>query len=85
MTRRGLKPVDAMLDILEARVETGLEPGVIDGDQLERIANEAGGSARYGVQALRTAVDIGIERGHTTVREADIDDCFDRAHERIRE
>lgn len=78
-------PMDAMRGILEARVDTGLEPGIITTNQLERIADEAAGSARYGVQALRSAAELGLERGHTEIREEDIDDCFDHATGRIRE
>jgi len=77
--------VDALLDILEARVETGLEHGVVDAAQLERIADMAGGSARYAVQSLRSAVELGEERGHTSVHSEDVDDCFDHAKSRIRE
>lgn len=77
--------VDALLDILEARVETGLEPGVVDAAQLERIADGAGGSARRAVQSLRSAVELGEERGHTEVTETDVDDCFAHAMDRIRE
>jgi len=77
--------VTALLDILEARVETGLEEGVVDADQLHRIADAAGGSARKAVQSLRSAVELGEERGHTEVTEADVDDCFEHAMERIRE
>ncbi|NHX37863.1 MULTISPECIES: Cdc6/Cdc18 family protein [Halolamina] len=76
---------DALFTILDARREVALQTGAVDDTQLERIVAEAGGSARFGVQALRSAVDLGIDRGHTTVREQDIDDCFDRANERIRE
>ncbi len=75
---------DALFTILDARREVALQHGVVDDSQLDRIVVEAGGSARFGVQALRSAVDLGIDRGHTTVREKDIDDCFERAHERIR-
>lgn len=75
----------AMLDILQARVDKGLQPDTITDAQLERIANRVGGSARYGVQALRTAVELGVERGHTSVQPEDIDDCFQRAQEEIRE
>lgn len=76
---------DAMLDILRARADTGLRPGVVDDDQLSRIADEAAGSARYGVQSLRSAVELGIERGHTEVTGADVEDAFEHATERIRE
>jgi cell division control protein 6 len=76
--------VDAMRDILEARVETGLEPGVIGDDQLTRIANEVAGSARYGVQSLRSAVELGQQRNHTSVQDEDIDAAFEHAKNRIR-
>lgn len=71
---------DALFRILDARREVALQRGVVDDDQLERIIVEAGGSARFGVQALRSAVDLGIERGHTTVQPEDIDDYFQHAH-----
>ncbi|GAB7095298.1 DNA replication protein Orc1 [Halolamina litorea] len=75
---------DALFTILAARREVALQHGVVDDRQLERIVAEAGGSARFGVQALRSAVDLGIDRGHTTVREEDLEDCFEHAHARIR-
>ena len=65
------EPYDAttLFDILAARREVALQRGVVDA-QLERIIVEADGSARFGVQALRSAVDLGIDRGHTTVKSA---------------
>ncbi|MBP1985955.1 Cdc6/Cdc18 family protein [Halolamina salifodinae] len=77
--------VPSMMEILRARVDTGLQPGVIDDDQLERIADEVAGSARYGVQSLRSAVELGEERGHTSVTDEDVGDSFDHAKARIRE
>ncbi len=74
----------ALFDILDARREVALQRGVVDDAQLERIVAEAGGSARFGVQALRSAVDLALDRGHTEVLEQDVDDCFARANERIR-
>ncbi|WP_435118905.1 hypothetical protein [Halolamina sp. C58] len=59
---------DAPFDILDARRAVALQRGVVDDSQLERIIAEPGESARFDVQALRSAVDIGIERGHTTVQ-----------------
>jgi len=70
--------------ILDARREVALQHGVVDDSQLERIVAEAGGSARFGVQALRSAVDLAIQRGHTIVQPEDVDDCFEHAHDRIR-
>jgi len=77
--------VDALLEILRARAETGLRPGVVDDDQLRRIADEAAGSARLGVQSLRSAAELADERGHTEITDTDIEDCVEHAHERIRE
>lgn len=77
--------VDAMLEILRARADTGLRPGVVDDDQLARIADEVAGSARYGVQSLRSAVELGEERGHTAVQDDDVADAFAHAKARVRE
>lgn len=76
---------DALLDILQARADAGLVEGSVTDAQLERIVDRVGGSARYGVQALGTAVELGIERGHTSVQEADVDDCIPAAKAQIRE
>jgi Cdc6-like AAA superfamily ATPase len=76
---------DALFTILDVRREVALQRGVVDDAQLERIVAEAGGPARFGVQALRSAVDLALDRGYTEVREQDVDDCFARANERIRQ
>lgn len=80
------KPYDmpAMLDILQARVDVGLRPGTVTTAQLERIADHVAGSARFGVQALRSAVELGVDRGHTEVTDKDVNDCFTHAKARIR-
>jgi len=77
--------VGDLVEILEARVKTGLKPGVVDDDQVQRIAERASGSARYGVQSLRSAVELSEKRGDTEVIEEDVADCFDHAKTRIRE
>jgi Cdc6-like AAA superfamily ATPase len=46
---------DQLFDILKARVEWGLEQGVVTDDQLYRIADAAAGDARLGIGILRTA------------------------------
>lgn len=76
---------DALVKILEARREEGLRRDAVDDEQLERIAEEVGGSARYAVQALRSAVELGEEHGHTEVKLEDVEGCFEHAKERIRE
>lgn len=76
--------VDALLEIREARVQEGLDSSVVTADQLHRIAQEAGGSARRAVQSLRSAVELAKERGHSKVEPEDIDDCLEHAMARIR-
>lgn len=75
---------NALFRILDARREVALQHGVVDDAPLECIVAEAGGSARFGVQALRSAVDLGIDRGHTSGQPDDINDCFEHAHARVR-
>jgi Cdc6-like AAA superfamily ATPase len=74
-----------LADILGRRARAGLEPGVIDREQLEQIAEEVAGVARAGVQTLRAAAEWATERGHETIREADVADADERARRRIRE
>ncbi|WP_373189964.1 Cdc6/Cdc18 family protein [Halolamina sp.] len=76
--------VAPLYEILDARRDAGLRRGAVSEEQLQRIAAEVGGSARYAVQALRSAVDLGEERGHTEVKREDVEDCFDHAKGRIR-
>ncbi|MFC4552017.1 MULTISPECIES: Cdc6/Cdc18 family protein [Halorussus] len=46
---------DELVSIMEARVEAGLESGVVDRDQLATIADAAAGDARVALSILRTA------------------------------
>jgi cell division control protein 6 len=41
--------------ILESRVETGFEPGTVDRERLETIADAAAGDARVAIRVLRAA------------------------------
>ncbi|WP_126665271.1 Cdc6/Cdc18 family protein [Haloterrigena salifodinae] len=77
--------VDELADILEHRAEHGLEPGVIHNEQLEWIADEVAGVARYGIQSLLSAAEFAEERDHSRIREHDIRDAFGRARTKIRE
>jgi orc1/cdc6 family replication initiation protein len=47
--------LDTLRAILRARVDRGLEPDAVTGDQLERIADAAAGDARTAIGILRTA------------------------------
>jgi Cdc6-like AAA superfamily ATPase len=77
--------VDELADILEARADIGLAGDVIDRGQLEHIADEVAGVARYGIQSLRAAAELADEREHERVGAVDVADAFERARHRIRE
>jgi len=90
--RRDLEPrslgldrygVDELADILEERARLGLDPGTVTRRQLERIADEIAGVARKGIQSLLEAARIADERDHEQIRDADVDDSFERAQFRI--
>ena len=73
-----------LAEILEARAEAGLEPGMVDDLQLVEIADEVAGVAREGIQSLREAALLADERGHDEIRDEDIDESYERARARIR-
>jgi Cdc6-like AAA superfamily ATPase len=76
--------VDELTDILRDRATKGLAGDPVTDRQLERIADEVAGIARYGIQSLRAAARIADERDHWEIEDADIDDSFERARHRIR-
>ncbi|QCC60779.1 AAA family ATPase [Natrinema thermotolerans] len=76
---------DELVEILEPRIRLGLDYDAFSRDQLKRIAKETEGVARYGIKAVWAAAEIAKERGHDTVTDADVDDCFDRAMAKMRE
>jgi cell division control protein 6 len=47
--------LDELVAILESRVETGFEPGTVDRERLETIADAAAGDARVAIRVLRAA------------------------------
>ncbi|MEA5387142.1 Cdc6/Cdc18 family protein [Haloarculaceae archaeon H-GB11] len=77
--------VDELADILEVRAHLGLAFGSASRTQLERIADDVAGVARNGIQSLRAAAEIADERGHSSIHDEDIADCYERARRRIRE
>lgn len=77
--------VDELADILRPRARQGLVDDVVDEPQLRELADGAAGVARRGIQSLRAAAELAGERGHTQITDADIEDSFERARERIRE
>jgi len=53
--------------------------------QLEAIADDVAGVAREGVQTLRAAAQIAVEREHSSICDGDVTQAYDRARSRIRE
>ncbi|MDQ2052928.1 AAA family ATPase [Natronolimnohabitans sp. A-GB9] len=76
--------VPELVDILEPRVERGLIGRPVDVDQLERIADETGGVARWAIKSVLAAAELADERGHDYFQECDVRDSFDRAMRMIR-
>lgn len=77
--------VDELVDILRPRARQGLAAGVVDEDQLARIADEAAGVARMAITALHAAATVAGERGGDRIRERDIAPGFERARRWVRE
>ncbi|WP_114578548.1 Cdc6/Cdc18 family protein [Saliphagus sp. LR7] len=73
-----------LVDILRPRAEHGLEPGVVDDDQLGRIADQAAGTPRLAIRALLAAAESAVEANHEEIGEANVDDCVERAQADIR-
>lgn len=77
--------VDELTDILRDRAQVGLVDGVVTREQLETIADDVAGVARDGIQTLRAAAEISVERDHARIHDVDVDDAYERARSRIRE
>ncbi|QLG47873.1 Cdc6/Cdc18 family protein [Natrinema halophilum] len=76
---------DELVEILEPRIRKGLNYDAFTAGQRNRIADETNGVARYGIKAVWAAAEIATERGHDTVTDRDVDDCFPRAKAKMRE
>lgn len=76
---------DELVDILQPRAEHGLASNAVDDEQLWMIADEAGGKARAAIQSLRAAAELARDRNHDYIRDVDVEDCFERARQAIRE
>ncbi|MFC7323290.1 Cdc6/Cdc18 family protein [Halorubrum rutilum] len=76
--------VDELADILRDRARVGLVDNAVTRDQLETIADDVAGVAREGIQTLRAAAEIAVEREHGRIYDADVDDAYERARASIR-
>ncbi|MXV62099.1 AAA family ATPase [Natronorubrum sp. JWXQ-INN-674] len=76
--------VPELVDILEPRVEHGLIGDPVREGQLEWIADETGGVARWAIKSVLAAAELAEERRHEYFHEADVRDAFSRAKMKIR-
>lgn len=72
---------DELVDILDARVRAGLEPGAIDQSNVERIARAASGDARVAIAVLRTAARMAADRQRDRITRDVLDDAIPRARD----
>lgn len=76
--------VDELVDILEPRVEHGLSGDPTQLGQLQWIADETGGVARWAIKSVLSAAELALERNHDYFHEKDVEDAFERAKRKIR-
>lgn len=77
--------IDALVDILRARVNWGLDADVIDTHLLERIADAAAGDARIAIGILRNAARDAEREGHDRISETHVEAAIPATRQEIRE
>ncbi|AKH96833.1 Cdc6/Cdc18 family protein [Halanaeroarchaeum sulfurireducens] len=75
---------DALVSILDQRVQTGLQPGVVGRSELESIARAANGNARDAIAVLRSAAQLAESRDEEAITDAVVDDAVSDARTRVR-
>jgi Cdc6-like AAA superfamily ATPase len=76
---------DELFDILQARVERGLDPDTISDDQLYRVADAAAGDARLAIGILRSAASTADREGVDSISDDHLLDAAEDARARIKE
>lgn len=77
--------IDELTAILRGRVDRGLRDGVVDDDQLERIADAAAGDARVAIGILRNAARRARRQSHEAITGADLRAAIPEARSEIRQ
>ncbi|MFB6069533.1 MAG: Cdc6/Cdc18 family protein [Halanaeroarchaeum sp.] len=75
---------DALAAILRERVEVGLQPGVVDPEEVEAIARAADGNARDAIAILRSAAQLAESRDADEITPTIVDDAIGDARTRVR-
>lgn len=81
----GQYTLSQLVTILEDRVQWGLEPGVIDDEQLKTIADFAAGDARIAISVLRNATRIARQEGQEKITDDAIQTAVPEAKSEIRQ
>ncbi|MFC7116553.1 Cdc6/Cdc18 family protein [Natronoarchaeum sp. GCM10025703] len=76
---------EQLYDILAARAKWGLDPDVVDDDQLYRIADAAAGDARLAIGILRTAASTADRENHERITDGLLRDAAGDARAQIRQ
>jgi Cdc6-like AAA superfamily ATPase len=75
---------DALVSILDQRVQNGLQPGAVGEDQLAAIARAADGNARNAIAVLRSAAQLAESRDVETITTDVVDAAVTDAQTRVR-
>ena len=81
----GRYSIDQLVTILEDRVRWGVDPGAIDAEQLELIADHAAGDARAAIGIFRHAAKVAQREGHDRITASVIDGVVSEAKSEIRQ
>ncbi|GAB3669592.1 Cdc6/Cdc18 family protein [Halopiger thermotolerans] len=76
---------EELVDILKPRIEHGLVGDPTRPGQLEWIADDCDGEARWAIKTVLAAAELAQDRGHDRFHERDVRDAFERAQRKIRE
>ncbi|USZ70377.1 Cdc6/Cdc18 family protein [Natronosalvus halobius] len=75
---------EELVAILRERAKQGLEPGTVEDDQLQLIAQAAGGDARVAIGILRSAARLETRRGDGTLSDEALQEAIPDTREAIR-
>ena len=81
----GRYSINQLVTILEDRVRWGVDPGAIDTEQLELIADHAAGDARAAIGIFRHAAKVAQREGHDRITASVINDVVSEAKSEIRQ
>jgi len=83
--RFGKYNLSELVAILRDRAQWGLEPGTIEEEGFETIANHAAGDARVGISILRNATQHAVQNGYNKITDAVIRKSVPEAKDEVRQ